>query len=101
MVSGLDLGVVGHRRPHKHRPLPPGRGFGDASSEPRSRAMYEAPRPSSTVGVCSRVKSHHAGGVMAVAELTEAGTSRFAKVGDLKIHYNDTETAGSVVICLH
>src|SRR5947209_14844486 len=38
---------------------------------------------------------------MAVAELTEAGTSRFAKVGDLKIHYNDTETAGSVAICLH
>ncbi len=38
---------------------------------------------------------------MAVTELTEAGTSRYAKVGDLNIHYNDTETAGSVVICLH
>jgi len=38
---------------------------------------------------------------MAVTELTEASTSRYAKVGDLNIHYNDTETAGSVVICLH
>jgi 2-hydroxy-6-oxonona-2,4-dienedioate hydrolase len=38
---------------------------------------------------------------MAVAEITEAGTSRYAKVGDLNIHYNDTATAGSVVICLH
>ncbi len=38
---------------------------------------------------------------MAATELTEAGTSRYAKVGDLNIHYNDTETAGSAVICLH
>jgi len=38
---------------------------------------------------------------MAVTELTETGTSRDAKVGDLNIHYNDTETAGSVVIGLH
>jgi 2-hydroxy-6-oxonona-2,4-dienedioate hydrolase len=38
---------------------------------------------------------------MAVTELTEAATSKYAKVRDLNIHYNDTETAGSVVICLH
>jgi hypothetical protein len=38
---------------------------------------------------------------MAATDLTEASTSRYAKVGDLNIHYNDTETAGSVVICLH
>jgi 2-hydroxy-6-oxonona-2,4-dienedioate hydrolase len=38
---------------------------------------------------------------MAVQELTEASTSRYAQVRDLKIHYNDTETDGSVVICLH
>lgn len=38
---------------------------------------------------------------MVLTELTEASTSRYAKVGDLNIHYNDTQTAGSVVICLH
>jgi 2-hydroxy-6-oxonona-2,4-dienedioate hydrolase len=38
---------------------------------------------------------------MAIAELTEAGTSRYAKVGELNVHFNDTETAGAVVICLH
>ena len=38
---------------------------------------------------------------MAATALSEASTSRYAKVGDLTIHYNDTETAGPVVICLH
>jgi pimeloyl-ACP methyl ester carboxylesterase len=32
---------------------------------------------------------------------TEAETSNYAQVGELKIHYNDTKTDGSVVICLH
>jgi 2-hydroxy-6-oxonona-2,4-dienedioate hydrolase len=38
---------------------------------------------------------------MAVTELTEASTSHYAKVGDLNIHYNDTETAGAPILCLH
>jgi 2-hydroxy-6-oxonona-2,4-dienedioate hydrolase len=38
---------------------------------------------------------------MAATEVTEASTSRYVKVGDLNVHYNDTETAGPVVICLH
>ena len=34
-------------------------------------------------------------------QITEASTSRFAKIGDFNIHYNDTQSGGETVVMLH
>lgn len=36
-----------------------------------------------------------------MSEFTEAGTSRFAQVGDIKLHYNEAGTGEQTVIMLH